>query len=64
MAKKTENILLPYENKWVALNPKGDKVITFAKDVKVLTKKLRKLKVAKGDAVMTWVPRFDGWYSP
>ena len=61
---KASNILLPYENKWVALTNDNKRVIAFAKDVKVLTNKLRKLKIAKGDAVMTWVPRFDGWYSP
>lgn len=61
---KASKILLPYENKWVAINPKGDRVLASAKDVKILSEKLDSLKIKKGEAVMTFVPSFNGWYSP
>ncbi|KKR39605.1 hypothetical protein A2210_02540 [Candidatus Woesebacteria bacterium RIFOXYA1_FULL_40_18] len=61
---KTSKILLPYENKWVALNIKGDKVLAAAKDAKVLSEKLDSLKIGRDEAVMTYVPSFRGWYSP
>lgn len=61
---KSAKILLPYENKWVALNTKGDKVIASAKDAKKLSDKLDSLDVGRDEAVMTYVPPFKGWYSP
>ena len=61
---KTSKLLLKYENKWVALNKKGDQVIASAKDAGVLSRKLDLLKIGREDAVMTYVPSFNGWYSP
>ncbi|MBI3443486.1 hypothetical protein HY008_02350 [Candidatus Woesebacteria bacterium] len=61
---KASKILLPYENKWVALTPKGDKVIASARDVKVLSKKLELLKIKKEKAVMTWVFPFSQSLAP
>lgn len=49
MKKKIDltKILLPYSKKklWVALNPKGDKVIASGKDPKEALKKAREKKV-------------------
>lgn len=61
---KTSKILLKYENKWVALNKKGDKVLASANDPKVLSEKLDSMKVKKGTAVLTWVLPFNQSYAP
>jgi len=61
---KAAKILLPYENKWVALSSKGNKVLASAKDVKSLSDKLDERKIGRTEAVMTFVPSFKGWYSP
>jgi hypothetical protein len=61
---KAAKILLPYENKWVAINRKGDKVIASAKDAKVLSDRLDTLRIGRDEAVMTYIPSFKGWYSP
>lgn len=61
---KASKILLPYENKWVALSKKGDKVLASAKDVLVLDRKLKNLKIKKGRAVLTWVFPFRQSLSP
>lgn len=64
MAKKISNILLPYENKWVAVTPRGDKVVAAASDVKTLDKKLRRMGKKEKGVVMLRVFPFDGFYSP
>jgi hypothetical protein len=61
---KTSKLLLKYENKWVALNKKGDRVLASAKDAKVLSNKLDSMKVKRGDAVLTWVFPFNQSYAP
>jgi len=61
---KTSRLLLPYENKWVALSKGGDKVLASAKDAKVLSEKLDSLKVKKGEAVLTWVFPFRQSFAP
>jgi hypothetical protein len=61
---KTAKTLLPYENKWVALNKKGDKVLASAKDVNVLSTKLDAMKIQKGDAILTWVYPFKQSFAP
>ena len=61
---KVSKILLPYENKWVALSRDNKKVIASGKDVKVLTDKLKKMKVKKDQAVLTWVFPFTSSYAP
>ncbi len=61
---KASKILLPYEKKWVALNAKRDRVLASANDVKTLAEKLRRMKIARGQAVMTWVFPFDSSFSP
>lgn len=61
---KTSKILLPYENKWVALNKKGDKVLASAKDALILDKKLKELKIKKGEAILTWVFPFRQSFAP
>lgn len=61
---KTSKIFLPYENKWVALNKKGDEILASAKDVKILSEKLDSLKVKKGEATLTWVFPFKQSFAP
>lgn len=61
---KASKILLPYENKWVALNTKGDKVLASAKDVEGLTSKLKRMGVKKDRATLTWVFPFASSYAP
>ncbi len=62
MARKGKNPLLPYENKWVALNPNRKKVIAHATTVEILDRKLSKLN--NNDAVLTKVLSFDKFISP
>lgn len=38
------NLLLPYENKWVALTPDRKAVVASAKNIKDLDKKVKALK--------------------
>jgi len=59
MAKLKSEFLIPYENKWVALTPDNKKVIASAKDVGVLSKKLKNLKIKHGQAIMMYVSPFD-----
>ena len=61
---KTSKLLADYENKWVALNKKGDKVLAFARDFKILSNKLQSLGINKGNAVLTWVFPFKKSYAP
>lgn len=61
---KTSKILLSHENKWVALNKKGSKVLASARDVLILDKKLKDLKVKKGEAVLTWAFPFKESFAP
>lgn len=64
MARKVQNILLPYENKWVAITPKGDKVVAYANDVKTLDSKLRRMGKKEKEVIMMRVFPFDAVYSP
>jgi len=64
MTRKNSNILLPYQNKWVALSSDGEKVLASAPDAGLLSKKLMSLKIKRNEAIMSWVPRANGWYSP
>jgi hypothetical protein len=59
---KAKSFLLPYENKWVALTPKGNKVITSDKTISGIFKKVKKLKNNK--AIITKILSFDTAYSP
>lgn len=59
---KTKNILLNYENKWVAMNKKRSKVIESADSFEVLKKKVKKKD--KGDIVVTRVLPFDLTLAP
>lgn len=62
MKKKVYNPLLHYENKWVALNREGKKVLVAARTVEGVERKLKKL--GKQDVVLKWVPPFDAFLSP
>ena len=61
---KTSKLLLKYENKWVALNKKGDEVLASARDARVLSTKLDTMGIKRGEAVLTWVFPFRQSYSP
>jgi hypothetical protein len=61
---KASKILLPYENQWVALNTKRDKVLASAKDVGELTNKLEKKGIKKDRTTLTWVFPFASSYAP
>lgn len=52
------DILLKYENKWVALSKDRSKVIDAAKGLDGLLKRLSKTK--KKDVILHFVPPFDG----
>jgi len=62
MKKKVENPLLNYENKWVALDEKQEKVVLFADTLAKLQKKIVKQK-SRSLAVM-WVSPFDVYLAP
>ena len=61
---KATKLLLPYENKWVALSKNGMKVFASAKSVSILGKKLETLKIKKDMATMTWVFPFESSFAP
>ncbi|MDD5147196.1 MAG: DUF5678 domain-containing protein [Candidatus Daviesbacteria bacterium] len=56
------NLLLPYENKWVALNRNRTKVVADSDDLKNLDKKLKKLKAK--NVIISWILPFNASYSP
>jgi hypothetical protein len=60
--KKPSRLLIPYQNKWVALTEDRKKVVASDKDVKKLTEKLTKMK--KKDVILTYVIPMDKYYSP
>ena len=55
------NILLKYENKWVALSKDRSKVLFAAKSLEALHKILEKTK--EKDIILHYVPHFDRYYS-
>lgn len=55
------SILLPYENKWVALNKGRTKVLYSAKSMENLFKKIPQVK--KDGVILHYVPPFDGHLS-
>ncbi|PIU71671.1 hypothetical protein COS80_02035 [Candidatus Woesebacteria bacterium CG06_land_8_20_14_3_00_39_27] len=61
---KATKLLLPYENKWVALSKDGMKVFASAKNISALGKKLETLKVNKDRATMAWVFPFESSFAP
>lgn len=54
--QQSAHILLPYENKWVALTPDGTRVLASGISLKTVDKKLR---ASKKRGVLTYVPSFD-----
>jgi len=59
---KQSNILIPYENHWVALSPTGDEVRAAGKTLTAVNKKLE--SIDDKDAVLTYVLPFNKTYSP
>lgn len=55
------NILLKYENKWVALSKDRSKVLYASKSLDHLFKLLPESK--KNDVILHFVPPFDGYLS-
>lgn len=62
MLMTIKNILIPYENKWVALSPDRKKVVASGNTVQDVDKKLKKMK--NKSVVITKVLPFDKTYSP
>jgi hypothetical protein len=60
--KKPSRLLVPYQNKWVALTEDRKKVVASDLDVKKLTEKLAKMR--KKDVILTYVIPMDKYYSP
>lgn len=60
--KTPSRLLIPYQNKWVALTEDRKKVVASDLDVKKLTEKLAKMR--KKDVVLTYVIPMDKYYSP
>lgn len=55
-------ILIPYQNQWVAVTKDRKKVLTFAKDAKSLNNKLQKIKLK--EVIMMYVLPMSKSYSP
>ena len=55
------NILLDFENKWVALNKDRSKVVDSAKSLDSLLKRLTGKK--KEEVILHFVPPFNGYFS-
>lgn len=55
-------ILIPFQNQWVALTRDRKKIVASASNVKQLADKLNKLK--NNDAIMMHVLPMKGSYSP
>lgn len=56
------DILLKYENKWVALSKDRNMVVDAAKTLNCLYKRLSKSK--KKDVILHFVPPFNSYLSP
>jgi len=56
------DILLDYENKWVALSKDRSKVLYAAKAIDNLLKKIPKAN--KNDVILHFVPPFNTYLSP
>lgn len=56
------NILLKYEDKWVALTPDRKAVVASGKTLEEVAKKLKKVK--RDDVIFHYVPPFDGTLAP
>ena len=61
---KASKLLLPYENKWVALSKDGMKVFASARSISTLGRKLETLKIKKDMATMAWVFPFESSFAP
>lgn len=57
-----KDLLIPYENKWVALSPNRKRVWASGDTVKEVNKKLEKMK--NKTAILSKVLAFDKNYSP
>lgn len=56
------DLLLPYENKWVALTPDNSKVVAYGNTYKEVDNLLKRKKI--GDVVLSFILPFDTSYSP
>jgi len=55
-------LFIKYENKWVALTPDRQKIVTSAKNIKQLDQKVKKMKIS--DVIYHFVLPFRGSFSP
>lgn len=56
------DLLLPYQNKWVALSPDSTKVIATGNTYKEVDNLLKRKKIE--DVVLSFILPFDTSYSP
>lgn len=63
MKKKLTSPFVKFENKWVATDPEGRKVLESANTIGELDKKLTERKIS-GDVVLKKVLPFDKAYVP
>jgi len=62
MKRKTDNPLIHFENKWVALTQDRKRVIAAGDSIKEVNQKLKQLK--DQNVILTHVLPFDKIYSP
>ncbi len=60
--KLQAEIFLPFEDKWVAMDVKRNKIVSSADNIFDLKKKLKAKR--DRDIVLTYVERFDSYLSP
>lgn len=63
MKRKSTSPFVKFENKWVATDPEGKKVLESARTIAELEKKLSKIKVG-ADVVLKKILPFDKAYVP
>lgn len=56
------DLVLPYQNKWVAITPDNTKVLASGKTYKEVDMELKKKKIK--DAILSFILPFDKSYSP
>jgi len=56
------DLVLPYQNKWVAITPDNTEVLASGKTYKEVDMELKKKKI--NDAILSFILPFDKSYSP
>lgn len=63
MAKRKSIDVTGYEDKWVALDKEGTKVLVGAKTIPALYRKLEKLAIDKEDIILMFAPKLNAVWS-